>query len=146
MLEAAALWRLMGKRGRRQTIAGIQMSKKPTTKTGLRISHRFFEVADLVDKSGSASVRDILPGMSGLVSHENCLAYCSRAVSLGLMSVDRSCKPMVFTMRFGWRDRVVGVLNKERLPQPPANPESVVAVALRTQPNSVWALGSMANA
>jgi hypothetical protein len=111
---------------------------------GRPIGARIREVLSIVEAMGSATVIQVRPRLSGGVEHSNAAKYCSRAVGLGLMTVDRDKKPMVFTPVDGWRQLIEEREAAEPVAEEPRpTGEETVAIARRTQPNSVFALAAM---
>jgi hypothetical protein len=70
----------------------------------MRVGKRVIEVCTIVEKIGSSTGGVVFAWMDGS-SRENAAKYCSRAVGLGLMTVDRSVRPMQFDVIEGWRER-----------------------------------------
>lgn len=111
---------------------------------GRPIGARIREVLSVVEAMGSATVIQVRPRLSGGVEHSNAAKYCSRAVGLGLMTVDRDKKPMVFTPVDGWRQLIEEREAAEPVAEEPRpTSDETVAIARRTQPNSVFALAAM---
>lgn len=111
---------------------------------GRPIGARIREVLSVVEAMGSATFIQVRPRLSGGVEHSNAAKYCSRAVGLGLMTVDRDKKPMVFTPVDGWRQLIEEREAAEPVAEEPhPTSDETVAIARRTQPNSVFALAAM---
>jgi hypothetical protein len=115
---------------------------------GRPIGDRIREVLTIAESMGGATAPQIRPHMEGGVEKSNAAKYCSRAVGLRLMTVDRTQRPMVYRPVEGWRDKIQERpvhVPRPAAPRPPApvyTPTESVAMALRTQPNSVFALGA----
>lgn len=111
---------------------------------GRPIGARIREVLSIVEAMGTATVSQVRPRLTGGVEHSNAARYCSRAVGLGLMTVDRDKKPMVFTPVNGWRQLIEEREAAEPVAKEPRQTgDETVAIARRTQPNSVFALAAM---
>lgn len=110
---------------------------------GRPIGERIREVLTIAEEMGGATATQIRPWMNGPMELSNAAKYCSRAVGLQLMTVDREAKPMVFRPVEGWRDLIEDCHDFKVLPEEPRpTAADTVAAALRTQPNSVFALGA----
>jgi len=109
---------------------------------GRPVGHRIREVLEITESRGTANTTEIRLAMSGRVESANVAKYCSRAVGLGLMTADRSNRQIRYEAVTGWRELVRPPKPKQPQPQaePPASAETTIAHALRTQPNSVFAL------
>ena len=83
---------------------------------GRPIGRRIKQVSEIVEKFGPCSAAQVHKHMQE-VNIENVHKYCSRAVGLRLLDVDRSGRPKIF--------RVVdkSVVNAEPGPEPEAMPE-----------------------
>ena len=108
----------------------------------MRVGHRIREACEIVDASGgctSARIKSTFPA-----AHSNAFTYLSRAVALGLLTIDRSVYPHLFTAVPGWRSECGPRKNlMMREPRPaPAPGISIVQQALQTQVNSVFQLGT----
>ena len=80
------------------------------------IGRRIRQIAEIVEKLGPSSAAQVHQHIQE-IDIENVHKYCSRAVGLQLLSVDRSGRPKIF--------RVVdkSVVNVEPGPEPAATPE-----------------------
>lgn len=105
-------------------------------KTGRPIGERIREVLTIAESLGGASAPQIRPHMQGGVEKSNAAKYCSRAVGLRLMTVDRTQRPMVFRPVDGWRNK----LDDRTVHEPRAAVPG--SAARRTPPNSVFSLGA----
>lgn len=105
-------------------------------KTGRPIGERIREVLAIAESLGGASAPQIRPHMQGGVEKSNAAKYCSRAVGLRLMTVDRTQRPMVFRPVDGWRNK----LDDRTVHRPRA--AAPVARVNRTPANSVFSLGA----
>lgn len=92
--------------------------------------------------AGSLQVRRAL-GIDAIAANRQ----LSRAVGLGLLTVDRDVWPHQYRAVNGWRHllavRATAKMSKPPRPAMLAKAESDVAKAMRTQPVSVWALAQM---
>lgn len=116
------------------------MSRVP----GRPVGDRILDVLQITETLGAATAQQIRARMQNPpVADSNVAKYCSRAVGLRLMTVDRSVRPMLFRVVPGWRSVI-----KERTRRAPCEAalhlEGIVPAAMRSQPNSVFALGVMA--
>lgn len=78
-----------------------------TKRNGRPIGARIQEVCEIVESIGPSTYTQVRVRMDGIVQH-NAHKYCSRAVGLGFMTVQRSApgeafKPVQFTIIEGWR-------------------------------------------
>lgn len=111
---------------------------------GRPVGARIREVLVIAEKLGPCTAPQIRALMQGDVEASNAAKYCSRAVGLRLMTVDRSSRLARFQPVPGWRELISVRTPAPRVkrPEPPVLVvESIVARALRTHPNSVFALG-----
>ena len=115
-----------------------------THTTGRPLGQRFREVLDIVGKLGSCTCTEITAHMTGDIEARHTWTYCTRAVSLGFMSVDRSKRPVKYQLADGSQTvlEAIACTDKPVKVEPPAplSAAETVALALRTQPNSVFAL------
>ena len=101
----------------------------------MRVGKRIKQIVSIVESIGGATTRDIKDQLPDEPTTHTVGTYCSRAVGLGLMTADRSGYRIVFRAIDGWRDRA--------RPQPRARGQKLVDSAIKTQPNSVFALGQI---
>ena len=101
------------------------------------IGERIKQVVAIVDELGQANANEVLERMAGVCKH-NVGKYCSRAVGLGLMTADRSAYRVIYRVTEGWREKLAN-RQPAKKPEPPVLD---VAKTIKTQPNSVFALGS----
>ena len=101
---------------------------------GRLVGKRVKQVLAIVDELGDAATKQIHPYLSG-VCFQSVHKYCVRAVELGLMTVSRAGRKCTYRTASGWRD---GLKSLEPVP---VLSESMVQIAMKTQPNSVFALG-----
>lgn len=115
-----------------------------THTTGRPLGQRFREVLDIVGKLGSCTCSEITARMTGEIEPRHTWTYCTRAVSLGLMSVDRSRRPVKYQLADGSQTMLEAMASTAKPvkvePPAPLSAAETVALALRTQPNCVFAL------
>lgn len=68
-------------------------------------SPNVLEVYELIDISGAMSYVDVYHILGHIKSH-NVYKYCKKAVACGLMEVNKSALPVMYSMSLGWRDRL----------------------------------------
>jgi hypothetical protein len=67
------------------------------------IGHRIRQVCEAIEQAGRpCTTADLAPHMPG-VERPNIDKYCSRAVGLQLLRVDRSARPKRYTVVPGWQ-------------------------------------------
>ena len=105
----------------------------------MRVGERVRHACEIVDAAGvckSSHVRLIM-GVSAHVVTK----YLTRAVGMQLLMIDRTNYPHEFRVASDWRTLAAPPEPIE--PEKPARPnESIMAQALRTQPNSIFQIGS----
>lgn len=102
------------------------------------IGQRIRQVMAIVDQMGHATANQVLAQMKGVCKH-NVGKYCSRAVGLGLLSADRSGYQIVYSTQYDWREKIAARDPKRG----EMDGATTVQRAIKTQPNSVFALGNM---
>lgn len=112
--------------------------------TGRPLGQRFREVLAIASKLGPCTCTEITAHMTGEIEPRHTWTYCTRAVSLGFMSVDRSQKPVKYQLADGSQTLLEAMASTAKHvkvePPAPLSAAETVALALRTQPNSVFAL------
>jgi len=102
------------------------------------VGQRIILAMQLLEREGPCGYRVISDYMN-FVQKENVAKYLSRAVGLGLATVDRSRGVKMFSAVDGWRD------NLHQHSTTRSKPVKAVkdVVVHRAMVNSVWALGGM---
>lgn len=113
---------------------------------GRPLGFRIREVLEIAGKLGPCTCTEITAHMAGEIEPRHTWTYCTRAVSLGFMSVDRSQRPVKYQLSDCSQAMLEAVANQDarikvELPAPMSAAETV-ALALRTQPNSVFSLAA----
>lgn len=115
-----------------------------THTTGPPLGKRFHEVLAIASKLGHCTCTEITAHMTGEIEARHTWTYCTRAVSLGFMSVDRSRRPVKYQLVDDRQTMLEALASPEApvkvVPPVPLSAAETVALALRTQPNSVFAL------
>lgn len=107
-----------------------------------KFRNRIAEVITITEELGCATSSQILPRLQGSVGRSEAANYCSRAVGMRLLEVDRTQKPMVYRPVQGWRKLLqLTAAQRAEAAIPRFTADETVAIAKRTQPNSVFALG-----
>lgn len=106
---------------------------------------RIQEVCEIVSNMGKATSAQVRSRMTGLPSSSNAAKYCSRAVGLGLMTVDQNASPMVYRVVTDWREIRAGADYSDvpEAPEKKPSADEILAMARRL-PCCVWQLGSRA--
>lgn len=119
---------------------------------GRPIGAHIREIVAIAEQLGPCTCPQIRAQLHAPMESSNVWKYCSRAVGLGLLIVDRSARPTQYRPAEGWRAKVSGAEPRARLDQPaqrvcqhdtePGALDAceIVAAALRTQVSSVFAL------
>lgn len=115
-------------------------------KRGRPIGAHIREIVAIAEQLGSCTCPQIRAHMQAPMELSNVWKYCSRAVGLGLLAVDRSVRPTRYRPVEGRPDMVESGVLAQQVHQPAAAPvtldaDGIVATALRTQASSVFALG-----
>lgn len=108
-------------------------------KSGRSVGARIRTLLQETDRLGSATSRQLSDATG--IDMPNIGKYCLRAVGMGLMEVDRTTRPSIYRASAGWMDRISIKPLTTPPPEDSGPSEPLVAHALRTQPNSVFALG-----
>ena len=113
--------------------------KQLHVKTGRPVGIRIRTLLQETDRLGSATTRQLSDATG--IDMPNVGKYCLRAVGMGFMEVDRTARPHIYRASEGWMDRISISPLTTPPPEDSGPPEPLVAHALRTQPNSVFAMG-----
>lgn len=102
------------------------------------VGQRIILAMQLLEREGPCGYR-LISSYMDFVQKENVAKYLSRAVGLGLATVDRSSGVKVFEAVPGWRD------NLHQYSTTRSKPVKAVKAVLvpRAMVNSVWALGGL---
>lgn len=105
---------------------------------GKRIGARIVQALRAVQLLQPCSALQVLPHMPG-VEWANVDKYCSRAVGHGLMTVDRTCRPKLYSVVPGWQQELEEWAQPTR-PLPKPKPAECLSLALeRRHPlEQVW--------
>lgn len=85
----------------------------------MRVGVRIKELCAALEGMGSATAAEIHQATFPELDVHAVRTYCSRAVGMGFVSVDRSTFPMRFTIADGWQ------IFKAKKPQPAKQPRPV---------------------
>lgn len=99
-----------------------------------KVGARIREVLEITEQMGVANSTVIRRQMSGFVEFSNVCKFCSRAVGLQLLTVDRSKRPMEFRVVPGWREKIETAKKHAPKKEVPIRPVPKMI-------NSVFALG-----
>ena len=118
-----------------------------TKHVGRPIGSRIHEILEITEAMGTSTTKKLRERMAGEVASSNVGKLCSRAAGMGLLLVNRNFQPISYTVTPGWRDIVSQRSAKPEAQEKPveqAEPLGIVAAAMRSQPNSVFAMGARA--
>lgn len=122
-------------------------------KRGRPIGAHIREIVAIAEQLGPCTCPQIRAQLHAPMEPSNVWKYCSRAVGLGLLIVDRSARPTQYRPAEGWRAKLSGAEPRVRPAQPAQqargrdtepgalDAREIVAAAMRTQASSVFALG-----
>lgn len=103
---------------------------------GRKVGTHILEIVEAVEKFGAATKPQIRQVLSAPIKPRDLNLYCSRAVGLSLLDVDRSKHPMEFRPTKDWRQRVLNTgANKPKT--------KFAHITYGRQTNSVFALGKL---
>lgn len=118
---------------------------------GRPIGAHIREIISITEQLGPCTCPQIRERLQAPMELSNVWKYCSRAVGLGLLAVDRSTRMAKYWPAHGWRDRIElpSLLQPQRAPRAvledfeELDANETVARALRTQASSVFALAGI---
>lgn len=106
---------------------------------GRNIGGRVIEACEIVDEFGICGSPQVTPLLGTVPT--NTLKYLSRAVSHGLLTVDRAKRPHQYSAVPGWRDKIKPAKpRREPISEGRVDGEPIVQRAIRTQPS--WVFGA----
>lgn len=113
----------------------------------MRVGARIIEVCEILEEIGPSGSGDVVKAMEptqdgNKARNDNAGKYCSRAVVMGLLTVDKSpignrSHYAIFTVAPDWRERIKG--KPKATPKPPPKPKlkSVFSFA-----SSIFSIGA----
>lgn len=112
---------------------------------GRHIGSRIIECCRIVESLGTASYREVFERLD-CVDVGNANKYCERAVSHGLMTVDRRVCPKRFSVVPGWMTKIEDTnvkLSKPVTIKRPRDTDSFVCASMRAKVNSIFSIGAL---
>lgn len=95
---------------------------------GQRVGKRIIQALGAVQRLQPCTVHQVQALMPG-VEWSNVDKYCSRAVGHGLMTVDRTRRPKLYSVVPGWQEQLQE-WRQPTLPEPKPTPVACVAMAI----------------